>query len=553
MNNIKDNTIEVVVKYGRNIDYIGQELDAKIEDIGENYAIITLRLEDVPLLYTYKEIEYIEMPKILTEQLYIELQQSCVPSVHDPYYYGLHGNGVIVAIIDSGIDYTHPDFIENGKSRILYLWDQTKVGTPPEGFNYGQEYKNEEINIALESEDPLLIVDEIDVIGHGTAVAGIASGNGNVSGGRQRGVAPKASLVVVKLKRYEKNMVLSSQIMRAIKYVITKAEDLNMPIVINISYGTNDGSHNGDSLFESYINEISSRWKTSIVVAAGNEGASGHHYQGELERNSNVDVTFKMSASVYSFYMTIWKNFVDTFLFQLIAPNGERSVVLSNINKALEWEVEGMKITGLYQQPNYYNQSEEIIFRFDGNSGAMSEGIWTLRVVSNEVVDGKFNIWLPTVEEVTTATAFSNPSNNNTITIPATCQKVISVGGYSISNSSCLSFSGQGTIETLKPDLAAPGNDILTTSTSGGYDTFSGTSVAAPFVTGAVALMMEWGIVLNNDPFLYGQKVKAYLQKGAARETNFDTFSICLGYGRLCLKATMDYLVRYGDVGELND
>ncbi|MFV0394531.1 MAG: S8 family peptidase [Coprobacillaceae bacterium] len=554
--NIETNQIEIIVKYGGDLEVLKEDIDMDIEYIGENYAIITLEQKDVSNIYPHKQVEYVEIPKILTPQLSREMDASCIPIVQNPNFYGLTGKGTIVAIIDSGIEYTHPDFIVDGKSRILYIWDQTIDGNPPKGFIYGTEYNNEEINQALLNENPRSIVPQTDRIGHGTAIAGIACGNGTVSNQRQIGAAPEASIIVVKLRRYEANTVLSSQIMRAIRYSIIKAEEVNMPIAINISYGTNSGSHDGSSLFESYIDDISNTWKTSIVVAAGNEGASGHHYQGYLESNSYIDVTFKVAPSIYHFYMTLWKNFVDSFTFQLIAPNGEISEILSYANKNFIWQVESMNIQGVYLEPNYYTENQEILYAFDGNNNMMSEGIWTLRIMSTDVFDGNYNIWMPTVEEVTTGTAFSYPTNNNTLTILATCKKVISVGGYDISNSTCLYFSGQGTIALSKPDLVAPGNNVLTTSTNGGYDSYTGTSIAAPFVTGSIALMMEWGIVNGNDPFLYGQRVKAFLKKGTSNKNIIRTFNTCFGYGILCLKATMDLLVAYkkggGNDGEIN-
>ena len=258
--------MEVIVKYNGNIKRLEEELGVEVEILGYNYAIITLKQEQVESLYDYIEIEYVELPKAVFFNLEQELSRVCLPS----YTYNLTGRGTIVAIIDSGIDYTHPDFRnEDGSSRILYIWDQLGNGIPPEGFKSGVEYTKQQLDDALKNSIPHSIIPELDFNGHGTAVSGIACGNGRTSGGRQRGVAPESSIIVVRLgRRGQESFAVTTEVMRGIKYVVDKAQSLNMPISINLSFGTNNGAHNGASLFETYIDEMSSKWKTSIVVAS---------------------------------------------------------------------------------------------------------------------------------------------------------------------------------------------------------------------------------------------------------------------------------------------
>ena len=170
-----DGRWEVIVKYNGDLNILKEKLDVEIEILDQNYAIITIKQEQIQLLYSYIEIEYIELPKNLNYNLERELESICIVTKENSEY-DLTGKGIIVAIIDSGIDYTHPDFRnEDGTSRILYLWDQTeKNGTPPKGFKSGEEYTNEQLNEALKSENPNSIIPQMDVIGHGTRVAGIA-------------------------------------------------------------------------------------------------------------------------------------------------------------------------------------------------------------------------------------------------------------------------------------------------------------------------------------------------------------------------------------------
>lgn len=541
---LQNNLWEVIVKFNGNIQKISQELEIEIEILSPNFAIITLPIEKISSLIKYTEIEHIEFPKTLTINVKEALNKSCISNVQEPGRFNLSGEGVIVAIIDSGIDYTHPDFInDDGTSRILYIWDQTVQGNPPKGFTGGSEYTNAQINSALSSSNPLEILPQTDDIGHGTAVAGIAAGNGRDSKGQNIGVAPKASLIIVKLgeKGYP-SFAKTTEFMRALKYVIDKATELQMPLVINISYGTNDGPHNGQSLFETFIDDMAERWKTSIVVASGNEGAAGHHHEGQIKTGEMHEISFFYAGKYPSFYMVLWKNFVDSFTVELILPNGRSTGEIPYFDLTRNFSLDDISIFINYSQPQFYNSFQEIFFQINSNTETPPVGVFTLRIRAGKVIDGKYNIYLPTTEEVSAETSFTSPSINSTLTIPSTAQNVITVGGYDSSRGIIADFSGRGyTINVIypKPDIVAPAIGIVTTKVGGGYTAFSGTSMAAPFVSGSVALMMQWGIVNGNDTFLYGERVKAYLKSGARRFSNLTYPNNSWGYGSLCLFDTM--------------
>lgn len=538
---------DVIIKYNGNILKVADELGISIEILNQNYGIAKMPRFKIPLLLQYSEIEFIEPPKILTLSAREDINRSCITNVQSSNVFGLSGEGVLIAILDSGINYTHPDFInEDGTSRILYMWDQTVPGNPPEGFTEGSEYTNFQINDALQNDSPYQIVPEFDSIGHGTAVTGIAAGNGRSSNGQNIGVAPKSSLIIVKLgENGYPSFALTTQLMRAIKYVIDKAKLLNMPLAINISYGTNDGPHNGQSIFETYIDDMAELWKTSIIVAAGNEGGAGHHYEGMISSGNTQNIKFFYSGKYPSFYITMWKNFADDLTVELILPNGESTGEVVVYDLSGTYKIEDVSISINYGQPKFYTTFQEIFFQIDNNSPLPLTGIFTIKIRAGEIIDGIYNIYLPTVEEVSYETAFTFPNENSTITIPATAQNVISVGGYDSLRDSVANFSGRGdTINIVysKPDIVAPAVNILSASNSGGYSTFSGTSMAAPFVTGSAALMMEWGIIQNNDPFLYGERIKAYLKSGARRISGISFPNNRWGYGALCLLNTMSQL-----------
>lgn len=541
------NKTEVIVKFNGDIRTLGAELSVQVEDLGMGYAIVTLDPVLLPRLYDFREIEYIELPRTLSLMLSDSLRAACILTVQSPNTYGLSGKNVLVGVIDSGIDYSHPDFRnEDGTTRILYLWDQTESGRPPYGFIAGAEYSGEEINSALENPNPLAIVPSRDTVGHGTAVAGIAAGNGRASGGSDRGAAPEASLIIVKLGfRGFGSFARTTEIMRAIKYIIDRAEYLGMPVAINLSFGTNDGSHDGSSLFETYISGAAQRWKTVVVAATGNEGAARHHYSDKIRTGETVTVAFSVGELLSDLHLSLWKNSVDTMSIELILPSGRSTGVINSTNQLYEMTIDNTIIQAYFGQPTHYRTDQEIYFRMRSSENAIPQGIWQLRVIGGSIVDGRFDIWLPTLEEVGANTAFTRPALDTTLTLPSTVENVISVGGYNAVINSAAQFSGRGfnrNNSEIKPDIVAPAVGIIAPRTGGGYDSYTGTSMAAAFVSGSAALMMQWGIAEGNDPFLYGQRVKAFLIKGAMRSEMLTYPNQIWGYGRLCLRNSMDYL-----------
>ena len=340
--------------------------------------------------------------------------------------------------------------------------------------------------------------------------------------------------------------------MRAIKYVIDKATALNLPLSINLSYGTNNGSHNGNTLFEQYINDAADEWKCVISVATGNEGDAGHHFSAVISEGETLNIPIFVSSTPSKIYMTLWKNFSDTISFRLTSPSNQSSVEIVPTQSYYLFTLSNTDITVFYGQPTNYTQYQEIYFLFESRSFSIPEGIWTLSVTGESIVDGRFDIWLPTVEDVTNDTSFSTPDINVTLTLPSTAEKVISVGGYNANSNTVAAFSGRGYTRNnvyVKPDVVAPAVNILTTRAGGGYMQFTGTSFASPFVAGAASLLMEWGIVQRNDVFLYGQRVKAFLQKGARRTENIQYPNNIWGYGTLCISNALDLLVLYNQGG----
>ena len=297
------NTWELIVKFSGSLARIADELGAQVVELMNEYAIITISENMIDRLVRYEEIEFIEKPK----RLFLEVNEGRTASCINPIQsnpYNLFGNGVLVAVIDSGIDYSHPDFRnEDGTTRIVALWDQTIPGNPPEGFVNGTLYTREQINEALQLPMPgrLDIVPSTDLSGHGTHVAGIAAGNGRASNGRFRVIASSSELLIVKLgSSVGDSFPRTPQLMEGLDFCVRTAIELGRPLAVNISFGNNYGSHTGRSLLESYIDDIANIWRTSIVIGTGNEGATGNHAQGIVQMGSNTIVELSVSDFEFS-------------------------------------------------------------------------------------------------------------------------------------------------------------------------------------------------------------------------------------------------------------
>lgn len=530
---------ELIIKYSGDLqlpEYIS------VLPLYGGYAIISIPETEIDSLSQNPQIEYIEKPKNLVLSLYEARAASCITPVQNPPL-SLSGKGVIIGIVDSGIDIFHPDFRnEDGSTRIMELWDQTIPNEEDSNFFYnrGKIFSREEINQALTNNDRSF--PSRDPSGHGTHVAGIAAGNGRASRGEQKGVAPESELLIVKLgNTFPEGFPRTTELMLGMDYCVRKAAELNIPLALNISFGNSYGSHDGSSLLETFIDNLANVGRTTIAIGSGNEGNKGRHAAGQLTDQTPMQIELAVSPNETSLNVQLWKNYVDTFQLRLVAPSGSSVILTEQSFGAYRDVLDRTQLLWYFGEPAPYSVSQEIYLEMIPLPGSsyIQSGIWKFQFTPVDIVDGRFDLWLPSGNAINPSTNFLVPSPDVTLTIPSTATNPITVAAYNSNTDSFAPFSGQGFtgLSLPKPDIAAPGVDITSTAPGGGYTQNTGTSMATPFVTGSAALLMEYGIIQERDPYLYGQKVKAYLQKGARHLPAVQTYpSPQIGWGVLCLK-----------------
>lgn len=577
--NDMEKTWEVIVKYHGSLAGLS-DFGIRVEELIAGYAILTVPETQMERLAQTPQIEYVEKPKRLFFSDLQGLTASCFAS-GSALYRELSGRGVLVAVIDSGISYWNDDFRKaDGSTRIRFLWDQV----------LGREFSAQEIDAALATgsrQAAQQLVPSVDTSGHGTAVAGIAAGNGGGRGAAYAGMARESDLLIVRLGMPgADSFPRTTELMRALTYSVNKARELAMPLAVNLSFGNTYGAHNGSSLLERFLDNISEIGRTVICVGSGNEGASGGHVGGSLRAgedwgtragsslqadrtdtrvtgtvNANdVAVTeqgaiVEMTVGAYESGLNVqlWKEYSDRYLVTVVSPSGEVFAADTDQPGKQIYRLGQTQILFYNGEPAPYMTGQELYFDFLPVMGGryLDQGVWTFRLRPLRVVTGNYTFYLPSAAVRNADTRFVRPTPDVTLTIPSTASGVITVGAYDPVYESYADFSGRGYLYQeqvnsrtsdayVKPDLVAPGVGVIAPDREGGYLPVTGTSFAAPFVTGAAALLMQWGIVMGNDPYLYGEKVKAYLRKGAKPIRGVAEYpDPRVGYGALCIASSL--------------
>lgn len=528
------------------------------ENINNIFAVAYLPLSLIPdnLIPRYSYSIY---PSCFGLMDLNSLEDSGVTKIQNSTYLNLTGEGVLIGIVDTGINYLHDAFKNpDGTTRIISIWDQTiqSPGGSPEGFFYGTEYTQDQINLALASVDPTSIVPSIDEIGHGTAIAGIAAGIRNEAQGFS-GIAVDAKIVVVKLKQAKEflkqfffipqdaDCYQENDIMQGIKYLINVSRRIARPISICIGLGTSQGAHNAQTPLSIYITSLSTLGGVGISIAGGNEGNRAHHYAATVDPAIGYDtVELNIGPNNPGFSMELWGQSPNIFSIDLFSPTGQyipRIPARLKETRELNFIFENTRVFVDYELVEVQTGGELILIRFQNPM----EGIWRFRVYSAINIDPRFNIWLPINNFLTEGTRFIRPEPYYTLTTPGNTVIPIVTAAYDYRNTGLYIYSSRGyTLDNVvNPTLAAPGVNMIVPSIDNTYTTRSGTSISAGFTAGVAAMLLEWGIVKGNQTQMDTLQIKNFLIRGAKRDPNVVYPNRDWGYGILDIYNAFNTLI----------
>lgn len=458
---------------------------------------------------------------------------------------GYAGRDVLIGFIDTGIDYRNPVFRkEDGNSRIISLWDQTIVSQVyPEGFYYGTAYSNEIINQALASENPLTLVPSTDEIGHGTMMAGVAAGTTNAEFSFS-GVAPEALFAIVKLKpakAYLKKFFLippdalcfqENDIINGVIYLNELAISINKPLVICLGVGTSQSDHTGNRALSRYLAAISEFNGRGVTVAAGNENNRGSHYYGDVKPPETFDdVTLTIAEATYGFTLQFWGTSPNWFWIDLYAPDGGFITrVPPTTNNSILISLENMTVIIDSQIKEPFTSEQFIVMRFRNPI----PGEWHFYVygVSGDL-PMRFHFWLPIHNFLSDGTAFLKPNNYTTIVAPGNNSSLITSTAYNTANNTLYYYASKGNTITNypKPDITAPGVNVLSPYLTNQFVQVTGTSVASSYMAGVLALLLEWGVTKGNFPEMNNALLKKIITQSAARRPEESYPNPDWGYG----------------------
>ena len=530
-----------------------------IDFVNPALAVVYVPLSTVTP-FTYTSYTYSAVPKLYSLLDVTSMDASGITAADGLPALGNQGAGVIVGFVDTGINYMDPLFRNvDGSTRIIGIWDQTiqpssdenETAKPFSAFSalYGTQYTAEEINLALNSDDPVSIVPTRDENGHGTFLASIAAGNRDERA-EFSGAAPRASIAMVKLKpakQYLREFYLiqdgaeayqENDIMMGVSYLYFLARKYSMPLVVCIPLGTNMGSHMGMSRLGQYLNQVSLSNGSAVITAAGNETGARHHFRAVMDADTDeVTAELRVGEREAGFSMELWAEDVGVYTVGFISPTGEVareiSVPLRGEN-TVSFLLEQTRITVYTQIADVSAGSQFIFMRFEN---PMS-GIWRILIRNSLDIRETFHLWLPVRGFISDETYFLRPDPDTIITDPGNAQYPITVTAYDHTNNSIYIHASRGYSRSgrIKPDLAAPGVNILGASSSGRRLTrMSGTSVAAAHLAGAAAILLHWGILGGSYPYLNTPVLKSIFVRGAQRNPALTYPNREFGYGTLDL------------------
>ena len=549
---------DFIVKYMQNVENTMELFPGTtFQAVNEIFGILYVPLENTGEL-EITGTSYNSIPKCYT---YMDMEAagaSGITRLHDHPYLKLRGKGTAVAVIDSGIDYQNEVFRNAGGSRIAYLWDQSLEEESDMGaakVPYGRLFRKKDIDLALDSENPFSIVPSRDTNGHGTALAGIAAGN-MVQGENFTGAAPEATLIIIKVKpakQYLRNFYLyppeaevfqEDDVMMAIAFAIRLAKELGVPLSICVGIGSSQGAHLGTNALSQYVDYVANFSQVSVSVAAGNEGNTRNHSTGIFSQEREKIVTeLRVAEREQGFTMEFWGEPPEIYELSIQSPTGEILKVSSSIGSRTQ------ELSFVFVETKVY-VNYILIERQTGYSLVYirffhpASGIWKIFTQGKNKQNVQFHMWLPVEGLISQDTYFLEPSPYTTVTAPGDARNSITATAYQHRDGSIYIAAGRGYTPDgmVTPHLAAPGVNVKVPLVRGGFGTRSGTSISAAQTAGIAALLFEWAIIRDNQPFFTGSSVKYYLQRGARREENMQYPNPEWGYGRVDLYHTFELL-----------
>lgn len=543
---ISNDYVDLLIEYNRNFKLLNRYPDATTHIMNSRYAIAYAPVNILSNNF-FKSYGYAPLPRCFGLTSKISIEASGIERLRTLPAYNLKGSGVLVAIIDTGIDYTNPIFIrEDGTSKIVALWDQTIDSEDqfPDNSLYGTEYTSELINLALQSSNPYETVPSRDEIGHGTMLAGVLVGS-EVRASDFSGIVPEADIIVVKLKQAKKNIrdfwmipadipcYQENDILWAIQYIIETFVRLRRPCSICIGLGTSQGPHNASRSLDSIISTLSDLINVSYSISAGNEGAANSHYYGVIDAGAPYNIVeLNIGEGETGFSMELWGSLPNTYSIDILSPSGEYIPrITESLREAreLNFIFEETTISVNYHLVESLSGEQLILLRFR----KPTPGIWTFKVYTRGDSTGSFHIWLPMSGFISTSTYFVSSDPYTTITSPGNSLSPITVTAYNPVNEALYLKASKGYTRNLdvKPDLAAPGVNIVVPTLTKEFTVATGTGLAAAHTAGICAIMMEWGIVRGFYPEMDSTVIKKYLIRGAKRSKSLEYPNKDWGYG----------------------
>uniref|UniRef100_UPI0006CF4056 S8 family serine peptidase n=1 Tax=Clostridium sp. NkU-1 TaxID=1095009 RepID=UPI0006CF4056 len=469
--------------------------------------------------------------------------------------YNFYGQGMIIGIVDTGIDYQHPAFLNNDKTtRIFSIWDQTQQdGTPPKDFTFGTEYTKASINDALHNENPLSVVPSTDAVGHGTAIASIIAGSPSTDNSFS-GVVPNAELAVVKLKEAKPNLKMifsvsedklcfqESDIVLGVRYLVSIGQRLKRPMIICIALGSSQGSHDGRGVLSTYLETLVQHPDLNVCISAGNEANNGRHYFNKtISAPYFNDFQLNISGSDKQFFMELWAHIPGRLSIEISAPNRETIPFINpTFSQCQKFVFQSSQSIVWVNNMVFERESGDqlILLRFENPL----PGIWYFRVQSTENEPFSFNSWLPSGDLISTGTFFLNSNPDTTITSPGNSRRTLTVAAYNQLTSNILDESGRGFTRSgfIKPDIAAPGYQIPCALPENQYGTLTGTGASAAIAAGASAIIFEWSQGMGNFTYITGEQVNRIIIRGAFRNPAYSYPNNIWGFGQLEVNHVLD-------------